>query len=131
MADASIEALIEKIETHDASAVAALSTLTDRCLVDVRNRTLFDVAILSDNAEVIALLASDRDALEFSAPVDTERKDPIKHSVAMREIEVPIVKLETHLERSNPPRKRWPFPVMWRPGAIWSVLPMRHWRRKG
>lgn len=96
----SVENLVDKIEAHDASVVAAISVLTDRCLVDARNRTLFDVAILSDNAEVIALLASDRDALEFSAPVDAKVKDPIKHTVAMHEIEAPISKLEGYLEKS-------------------------------
>ena len=69
MADAPpVANLVDGIEAHDASVVAAISALTDRCLVDARNRTLFDVAILSDNAEVIALLASDPDALEFAAP---------------------------------------------------------------
>ena len=101
MADAPpVTKLVDMIETHDASTVAAISALTDRCLVDTRNRTLFDVAILSDNAEVIALLASDRDALEFSAPVDAKIEEPIKHTVAMHEIEVPISKLEAHLQNS-------------------------------
>jgi hypothetical protein len=100
MADAPTEALVDKIEAHDASAVAAISALTDRCLVDARNRTLFDVAILSDNTEVIALLASDRDALEFAAPVDAKNKDPIKHAVAMTAVEVPISKLEVYLENA-------------------------------
>jgi hypothetical protein len=98
MADTPTEALVEKIESHDASAVAAISALTDRCLVDARNRTLFDVAILSDNAEVIALLASDRDALEFAAPVDAKSKDPIKHAAATIGVELPISKLEAYLE---------------------------------
>jgi len=101
MADAPpVAKLVEMIEAHDASVVAAISTLTDRCLVDERNRTLFDVAILSDNAEVIALLASDPDALEFSAPIDEKIKEPIKHTVAMHEVEVPISKLEGYLETS-------------------------------
>jgi ankyrin repeat protein len=99
MADAPKAAdLVDQIEAHDASVIAAISALADRCLVDARNRTLFDVAILSDNAGVVSLLASDSDALEFSAPVDEKSKDPIKHTVAMHDVEVPISKLETHLE---------------------------------
>ncbi len=101
MADAPpVANLVDKIEAHDASVVTAISALTDRCLVDARNRTLFDVAILSDNAAVIAVLASDPDALEFSAPVDEKTKDPIKHTTAMTEVEVPISKLETYLEKT-------------------------------
>ena len=101
MADAPpVANLVDKIEAHDASVVTAISALTDRCLVDARNRTLFDVAILSDNAEVIAVLASDPDALEFSAPVDAKSKEPIKHAVAMMAVEVPISKLETYLEKA-------------------------------
>jgi len=92
--------LVDRIEAHDASVVEAISALTDRCLVDARNRTLFDVAILSDNAEVIALLASDPDALEFSVPVDAKINDSIRHAAAMHEVEVPISKLEGYLERS-------------------------------
>ena len=95
-----VENLGDKIEARDASVVRTISALTDRCLVDARNRTLFDVAILSDNAEVIALLASDPDAREFSAPADANIKEPIKHTVAMHEVEVPISKLEAHLENS-------------------------------
>ncbi len=101
MADAPpVTKLADKIEAHDATVVAEISALTDRCLVDARNRTLFDVAILSDNAEVIALLASDPDSLEFSAPVDANIKEPIRHTVAMLEIEAPISKLEANLENS-------------------------------
>jgi hypothetical protein len=101
MADAlAVTSLVDGIEAHDASVVAAISALADRCLVDTQNRTLFDVAILSDNAEVIALLASDPDALEFAAPVDANSKEPIKHTVAMYEIEAPISKLEARLEKS-------------------------------
>ncbi|MCH9695234.1 MAG: hypothetical protein K0U72_12060 [Gammaproteobacteria bacterium] len=98
MAAAPTEALAKKIEAHDTSVVAELSALADRCLVDARNRTLFDVAILSDNYEVIALLASDPNALEFVAPVDAQTKEPIKHSVAMNGVARPISKLETYLE---------------------------------
>jgi hypothetical protein len=90
--------LVQKIEAHDASATAAVAALEDRCLVDGRNRSLFDVAILADNAEVIALLASDPAALVFSAPVDAKRRDLVKHAVAMNAVEVPISKLETFLE---------------------------------
>jgi len=92
--------LVDKIEAHDASVVAEISALTDRCLVDTRNRTLFDVAIRCDNADVITLLASDKDALEFAAPVDPKFKDPIRHTAAMHEVEVPISKLEGNLETS-------------------------------
>jgi hypothetical protein len=47
MADVTIEELVEKIEEHDLSALAAISALTARRVVDARNRTLFDLAILS------------------------------------------------------------------------------------
>jgi hypothetical protein len=101
MADAlSVTKLVDQIEAHDASVVAAISALADRCLVDSQNRTLFDAAILSDNAEVIALLVSDRDALEFSAPVVAKSKDPIKHAIAMNDVEVPISKLEAYLGKA-------------------------------
>lgn len=101
MTDAShVATLAEQIEAHDASAVSAISALTDRCLVDARNHTLFDVAILADNVDVIALFASDGDALEFAAPVDAGIKDPIRHTTAMHEVEVPVSKLEAILEQS-------------------------------
>ena len=101
MADAPpVASLVDRIEAHDVSVVAAISALTDRCLVDACNRTLFDVAILSDNAEVIGLLASDKDALEFAATVDPKLKDPIRHTAAMHEVKVPISKLEGYLETS-------------------------------
>jgi hypothetical protein len=90
--------LIRGIEGHDVAAMAAIEALQDRCLVDDRNRTLFDVAILADNTEAIALLASDADALAFHAPVDEKLRDQVKHSVAMRGIELPISKLEDFLE---------------------------------
>ena len=101
MADAPhVATLVEQIEAHDTSAVSTISTLTDRCLVDARNRTLFDVAILADNVDVIALLASDGDALEFAAPVDARTKDPIRHAAANFGVDVPVSKLEATLEKS-------------------------------
>jgi len=92
--------LVQAIEAHDASVVATLSALTDRCLVDAHNRTLFDVAILANHAEVIALLASDSKALEFAAPIDPKTKDPIRHAAAMHDVEYPISKLENVLQQS-------------------------------
>ena len=92
--------LAHGIEAHDASVIATLSALTDRCLVDAQNRTLFDVAILANHSEVIALLASDSKALEFAAPIDPEVKDPIRHAAAMHDVEYPISKLEHVLQQS-------------------------------
>ena len=92
--------LVQGVEAHDASVVASLSALTDRCLVDAQNRTLFDVAILANNAEVITLLASDPKALEFAAPIDPKTKDPIRHAAAMHDVEFPISKLENMLQQS-------------------------------
>jgi hypothetical protein len=95
----SIADLVRQIEAHDASATAAIAALEDRCLVvDGRNRTLFDVAILADNTEVIELLAADPNAQGFAAPVDAKLEEPIKHAVAMYAVEAPISKLETYLE---------------------------------
>jgi hypothetical protein len=94
----SVADLVRQIEAHDASATSAVAALEDRCLVDARNRTLFDVAILADNSEVIELLAADPNALAFSAPVDAKLEDPIRHTVAMYGVEAPISKLETYLE---------------------------------
>lgn len=95
-----VAALVQGIEERDASVLAALSALADRCLVDGQNRTLFDVAILANNAEVIALLASDSGALEFAAPIDPETRDPIRHSAAMHDVVYPISKLENLLQQS-------------------------------
>ncbi len=95
-----LAALVEGIEAHDADAVSTLATLPDRCLADARNRTLFDVAILANNSEAIALLASDKKALEFAAAIDPGQKDPIRHSAAMHDIKYPISKLEAVLEKS-------------------------------
>ena len=95
-----VTTLAQGIEAHDASVVATLSALSDRCLVDGRNRTLFDIAIFANNAEVIALLASDSDAIEFAAPIDPSAKDPIRHTAAMHDVEYPISKLESLLEQS-------------------------------
>ncbi len=92
--------LAQAIEAHDESVVSTLSALTDRCLVDTQNRTLFDVAILASHAEVIALLASDAKALEFAAPIDPKTKDPIRHAAAMHDVEYPISKLENVLQQS-------------------------------
>lgn len=92
--------LAQAIEAQDPSVVATLSALPDRCLVDSRNRTLFDVAILANNTDAIVLLATDSDALEFSAPVNPQIKDPIRQSAAMHDIEHPISKLEAVLQRS-------------------------------
>ena len=101
MADApDLATLVEQIEAQDSSAVPSITALTDRCLVDAQNRTLFDAAILSDNADVIALLATDEDALEFAAPIDESIRDPIRHTAANVGIEVPISKLEAILEKS-------------------------------
>ena len=97
---ASVDKLVDRIEALDASVVAEISALTNRCLVDSRNRTLFDAAIHAGNQDVIALLASDPDALEFAAPVDPQTKDPIRHSAAMHEVEVPVSRLEGLLEKS-------------------------------
>jgi len=96
--EGSVADLMARTEAHDPSVVPALSALTDRCLFDVRNRTLFDVAILSNNCEVAALLASDPDALQFAAPVDAKKEKSIKHAVAMNAVEVPISRLEAFLE---------------------------------
>ena len=95
--------LIRKIEANDASAAEAVKALKDRCLVDERNRSLFDVAILADNSEVIGLLASDTSALAFSAPVDQKTEGPLKHAVASIDVEVPISSLETNLEQAFGP----------------------------
>ena len=92
--------LVQAIETHDMSAIAQIEALSDRCLVDERNRTLFDVAILADNAEVIALLSRDAGALAFHAPLDENIKDPVKHSIAMYGVEAPISKIENYLQNS-------------------------------
>ncbi|MEO1202203.1 MAG: ankyrin repeat domain-containing protein, partial [Pseudomonadota bacterium] len=92
--------LAQAVEAQDPSVVATLSALPDRCLVDSRNRTLFDVAILANNTDAIALLATDSDALEFAAPIDTQIKDPIRQSAAMHDIERPISKLEAVLRKS-------------------------------
>jgi hypothetical protein len=96
--DASVENLVAGIETHDPSVTAAISALTDCCLVDTRNRTLLDVAILSNNSEVVALLASNPDARQFAAPVDAQKTENIKHAAAMNPVEVPISRLEAFLE---------------------------------
>ncbi len=95
-----VAALAHAIEAHDGSAVATLSTLADRCLVDERNRSLFDVAIAADNTEVIALLAADSRAVEFAAPIDARSKDSIRCMVTMTDIEYPIAELEKALQQS-------------------------------
>ncbi|MDJ0918054.1 MAG: hypothetical protein QNJ05_09835 [Woeseiaceae bacterium] len=101
MADApDIAILVEKIEARDASAVPAITALSDRCQVDGHNRTLFDVAILANNAEVIALLASDADALEFAPPVDEKNTNQMRNTAASFGIDVPVSKLEAMLEKS-------------------------------
>ena len=98
MGDITLSAdLVRRIEANDASAVAEVEALDDRCLVDSRNRTLFDVAILSKHAGVMGVLASDENALGFSAPIDEKTKDPVKHAVAMKDIEVPVSEIERFL----------------------------------
>lgn len=98
MGDVSLSAdLVRKIEANDASAVAEVEALDDRCLADSRNQTLFDIAILSKHAGVMGVLVSDENALGFSVPIDEKTKDPVKHAVAMKEIEVPVSAIESFL----------------------------------
>lgn len=94
-----VAALVQGIEARDASVVAALSALADRRLVDADNRTLFDVAILANHAEVIDLLASDPDAREFPAPLDPELHNRLRQAAAMHGVEYPLSKLEYVLKK--------------------------------
>lgn len=101
MADApSIDQLIRSIEASDPAASTMIEALESRCLVDGRNRTLFDAAIRAENADVIALLASDAQALAYRAPIDRSLERPVKHTIAQFGIEHPISKIETYLEGS-------------------------------
>ena len=123
-----VATLVEKIKAHDASALPAVTALSNRCQVDGQNRTLFDVAILANNADVIALLASDADALEFAAPFDEKNKDAFRHTAANVGVEVPISKLEAVLEQSygqDVPYGRTPLHTACRAGntdAIQTLL---------
>ena len=95
-----VATLVAQIEAQDASVVATLSALADRCLVSADNRTLFDVAIVANHTAVLGLLASDPEAREFAAPIDSDTYDRVRQSAAMHGIEYPISKIEHMLQQA-------------------------------
>ena len=82
--------LVRRIEAGDPGAADAVKALEDRCPVVAGNRSLFDVAILAGNDEVVAVPASDAEAREFHAPLDDALATPIAHVVAEHGTEYPV-----------------------------------------
>ncbi len=76
-----VETVLDQIEKHASDAVDGLKSLDTRCVVDSRNRTPFDVAIISDNRAVIDFLCEDKDCLNFYADIDKRLKKTIKQAL--------------------------------------------------
>ncbi|MEM1174436.1 MAG: hypothetical protein AAGI27_06460 [Pseudomonadota bacterium] len=95
-----IASLVQGIEAREQSVVNTLSGLSDLCVVDADNRTLFDVAIVAQFSEAISILVADEAAREFAAPPDADTRNPIRQSAAMYDLEYPIDKLESQLQKS-------------------------------
>lgn len=95
----STEALIALIEQHGAEAPERVQAQTDLCQSD-GNRTLFDAAIASDNRAVIDILAQDKKALEFAAPIADELTSAVNYMLGEVDIEYPLAEAEERLQAS-------------------------------
>ncbi len=77
-----IEAINQQIEEHTASAINELQSLASCSLADGRNRTPFDVAIISDNRLVIDYLSSRKACLNAFVELDKTQKKNIKRALS-------------------------------------------------
>lgn len=76
-----IEEINELIEQHSDEATAAIVQLGNYCVQDKTCRTPLNVAVQSQNLEVIRLLAKSEEAINFSPSIDEDLLTPARHSV--------------------------------------------------
>ena len=93
------EQFVARIEARDPSAA---EDITDALLdqFDARNRSLFDIALLSDHREVIATLAARKASHAVAAQPRDELKPALRHLLASLDPRRGIAKLEADLRRS-------------------------------
>ncbi|MEJ2424793.1 MAG: hypothetical protein P8101_10075 [Candidatus Thiodiazotropha sp.] len=95
-----VEMVLDQIEKHTSDAIDGLKSLGTCCVVDSRNRTPFDVAIICDNRTVIDFLCEDKDCLNFCANIDKGLKKTIKQALEYSSSDDSYQKAEDFVKRT-------------------------------
>ncbi|MDO3381578.1 hypothetical protein [Gilvimarinus algae] len=91
--------LFNRVAQHHPDTLDLLEKLDDFCL-HADGRTLFDVAIINDNREVIDKLVGQKSALEYSVPVEDNLGAGINYMLGEVEVGSSLDKAEERLRHS-------------------------------